>query len=163
MELGSFVPQYESWYSKALAVASQLTLSRLTEFKEAYRHEKRRELELNNYSISDYLLGMRGKRNDQPLFNAASAFRARMLRQVGLVHAATQIAPSILRDIKGTLRAELFNSDLATAKELLKAKPIRAAGVVCGVVLEFHLSGCCNAHNVKSTKKNPGISDLMSF
>jgi hypothetical protein len=54
----------------------------------------------------------------------------------------------------------LFDSEIATARELLKNKFLRAAGAVVGVVLEKHLRQVCDDHAIKITKKDPGISDL---
>jgi hypothetical protein len=71
-----------------------------------------------------------------------------------------EAAPSVLRDIRLTLRAELLDSDIHAARNLLEAGHLRSAGIVCGVVLETHLRSVCERHNVKVTKKDPGISDL---
>jgi hypothetical protein len=160
MVLGEFAPRYETWYSKALSAITQIAPSRLAEFKEAYRHEKRREITYDTYAISDFLLGLRVRFRGELTFNPVQAFGVKLLRQVGIVSAATHLAPSALRDIKAVLRAGLFDSDLDAARALLKAQHLRSAGVVCGVVLEAHLKGCCFVHQVKITKKSPGISDL---
>ena len=37
---------------------------------------------------------------------------------------------------------------------------LRAAGAICGVILEKHLAKVCLNHNVKITKKDPTISVL---
>ena len=160
MELGEFAPRYETWYSKALSGVTQISPLRVTEFKEAYRHEKRREVTYDTYAISDFLLGLRVRLHGELTFNPTQAFAVKLLRQVGIVTAAINLAPSVLRDIRAMLRAELLDSDLDAARALLKAQHLRSAGVVCGVVLESHLKGCCTVHQIKITKKSPGISDL---
>ena len=160
MVLGEFAPRYEIWYSKALSAVTQIAPLRLTEFKEAYRHEKRKEITYDTYTISDFLLGLRIKFHGELTFNPIQAFGVKFLRQVSIVAAAIHLAPSVLRDIKAILRAELFDSDLDAARALLKAQHLRSAGVVCGVILEAHLKGCCAVHLIKITKKSPGISDL---
>ena len=58
------------------------------------------------------------------------------------------------------LQAELLDSDLAAARELKKAKHLRSAGVISGVILESHLKSVATRHSVTITKKNPTISDL---
>lgn len=62
-------------------------------------------------------------------------------------------------DIKKLVQADLFDSELATAQELLKKGFLRAAGAICGVVIEKHLAQVADSHNLKITKKDPTISD----
>ena len=52
-----------------------------------------------------------------------------------------------------------MDSDIASAKELSRAGHLRAAGVVCGVVLENHLQMVAEHHQITSRKKNIAISD----
>jgi hypothetical protein len=160
MSLGEFAPQYEVWYSKALSAVAQICPSRMPEFREAYRHEKRKEVTYDTYAISDYLIGLTVKFRGEPTFNKTSAFAVKLLRQIGIVHSAEQLAESVLFDIRGMLRAELLDSDLSAAKELLRAKHLRSCGMICGVVLETHLKSCCEAHGIKINKKDPGIADI---
>ena len=160
MSLGLFAPQCETWYTKALAAVTQIAPERLPEFKEAYRHEKRREVTYDTYAISDFLLGLQVKIGGRPVFNTREAFAVKLLRQVGIVVAAAEFAPSVLRDIRATLRAELLDSDLHAAQHLLRAGHLRSAGIVCGVILETHLRSICDRHSIKITKKEPGIADL---
>ncbi len=160
MQLGAFAPKYESWYTKALAAVTQIAPERLPEFREAYRHERRKEVTYDTYAVSDYLLGLQVKHYGEPAFNTRSAFAVKLLRQIGIVEAAAELAPSKLRDIRATLRAELLDSDLHAAQNLLKAGHLRSAGIVCGVVLETHLRSICDRHGIKLTKRDPSISDL---
>jgi len=57
------------------------------------------------------------------------------------------------------VQADLFDSELEAAKELNKKGFVRGAGAIAGVVLEKHLAQVCENHNVKVSKKNPGIND----
>jgi hypothetical protein len=57
------------------------------------------------------------------------------------------------------VQADLFDSELDSAKELNKNKFTRGAGAIAGVVLEKHLGQVLTNHNLKSTKKNASISD----
>ncbi len=59
----------------------------------------------------------------------------------------------------GVIQSELLDGELASARELLKGKHLRAAGAVAGVVLERHLASVCSAHAIGSKKKNPTISE----
>lgn len=160
VNIGAFGPKYEIWYTKALAAVTQVIPERLPEFRGAYREEKRRDISFSTFAISDFLLGMRVTRAGTPVFDTMQAFAGKMLRQVGIVIAATEAAPSVLRDIRATLRAEILDSDILAARDLLKAGHIRSAGVVCGVVLETHLRGICDRRGLTIAKKDPGIADL---
>ena len=65
-----------------------------------------------------------------------------------------------LFDIRQLVQADLFDSDLDAADELVKKKFTRAAGAVAGVVLERHLAQVCDNHIIKIAKRSPVISDL---
>jgi hypothetical protein len=160
MKLGSFAPLYEAWYTKALFAVGQICPQRLPEFREAYRHEKRKTVTYDTYAVSDFLIGLTVTLGGNPTFNKTNAFATKLVRQVGIVHAAEELAVSVLFDIRGMLRAELLDSDLTAAKELLRAKQFRSSGMICGVILETHLRSCCDAHGVKIPKKDPSIGDL---
>lgn len=55
-------------------------------------------------------------------------------------------------------RADLFDSELDAASELLKAF-LRACGDMCGVVFEKHLAQACIQHGISLKKKSPTIND----
>lgn len=57
------------------------------------------------------------------------------------------------------MQADLFDSELAESKVLCKNGYYRAAGAVCGVILENHLGEVCNTHHVSISQKNPSISN----
>ena len=67
---------------------------------------------------------------------------------------------SSLFDIRLLVQADLFDSELDAAKELLRQNFTRAAGALAGVVLERHLGQVCENHSVKIGKKTTGISNL---
>lgn len=67
---------------------------------------------------------------------------------------------SSIFEIRQIVQADLFDSELSSARELLNNRFLRGAGAIAGVVIEKHLAQVCSDHNVKITKKNPGISDL---
>ena len=58
------------------------------------------------------------------------------------------------------MQADLFDSELDSARELLKKGFLRGAGVLSGVVLEKHLSQVCANHKISIRKKKPTISDF---
>jgi hypothetical protein len=67
-----------------------------------------------------------------------------------------------LFDIKQIVQADLFDSELESAKELSKNKFYRAAGAVAGVVLEKHLSQAVENHNLSLNKKNRQLTITMN-
>ena len=159
-DLGALALEYEPWYTKALAVISQIIPERVEDFRSAYRLEKRKEITPETYTISDYLMGMELKTlSGEPLFDINQVYMVKLLRQLSILKAAADIAPSVLRNMRAVVRAELIDDDIEVAKDLLKAGHLRSAGVVCGVVLESHLRDVAARHGIKLKKRNPSISD----
>ncbi len=79
--------------------------------------------------------------------------------QVEMLDSAKLRFESSLLDIRQILRADLFDSEIESARELLSNGFLRAAGAVAGVVAEKHLEQVCESHNVsiKTKTKNPTI------
>jgi hypothetical protein len=137
---GSFGSQYQRWYSQALRVVEQLLPDRYDEFRELYRLDKRPTvLDIGHYRISDYVQGSRVMQYEAEAFDAAGVALSQLMLQLNILESATDRLDSALADIRGTLEAGLLDDELDTAQELLKAKHLRSAGVVAGVVLERHL------------------------
>ena len=68
----------------------------------------------------------------------------------------------VKHDIKNntmTISRLISSGEYDSAKELCKKGFYRAAGAICGVVIEKHLSEVCTQHQIKVTKKNPTIND----
>ncbi|RMF92143.1 MAG: hypothetical protein D6734_12945 [Candidatus Schekmanbacteria bacterium] len=153
--------EYQDWYTKALAVVRQLIPDRLKEFEELYKIEKRKEIDYTTYTISDYLLGLSVTRGiyKEEIVNPEIAFISKFQQQLAILRSAYARLDSILSDITGVLRADLFDNEIDAARSLLKAKHLRAAGTVAGVVLENHLSTVCNNHQISIKKKSPTIAD----
>jgi|WetSurMetagenome_2_1015567.scaffolds.fasta_scaffold51948_2 hypothetical protein len=155
-----FRSQYEQWYSEALEVIRQILPNRLDDFKKHYKYEKRKALNYEHYALSDYMIGMvkLDYKND-PVFDINDAAITKFSIQVLILQSAQERFKSSLFDIKSLLRADLFDSELDSSRELLKNGFLRAAGAVAGVVLEKHLLEVCANRNIKFNKKNPGISN----
>jgi len=58
------------------------------------------------------------------------------------------------------VKADLFDSELDSAKELAQKGFLRDAGAIAGVVLEKHLAQVCTNHSLSIRKKDPNIGDL---
>jgi len=153
--------EYQNWYTKALAVIRQLMPERLNEFEALYKIEKRKDIDYSTYTISDYYLGVRVTRGiyKEEVVNPETAFVSKFLQQLAILKSVYTHLDSLLSDITGVLRADLFDNEIDAARSLLKAKHLRAAGTVAGVVLENHLSTVCDNHQIRIRKKNPTIAD----
>lgn len=148
--------EYQNWYTKSYRVISQIIPERLQEFESLYKSDpKRKELSYANYTISDYLISIantgrgRGPKDAIPKMDIQSK----------ILNSARERFKSSLFDIKEILQADIYDSELETAKELNKKGFTRAAGAVAGVVLEKHLAHVCSIHQIKIKKANPSISD----
>ncbi|EPO1886675.1 hypothetical protein ACT7FV_002900 [Citrobacter freundii] len=148
--------EYQKWYTKSYRVISQIVPERKSEFEMLYKADpKRKELSYANYTISDYMISIvngartRGPKDAIP----------KMEIQSKILNAARERFKSALFDIKEILQADIYDSELETAKELNKKGFIRAAGAVAGVVLEKHLAHVCSTHQIKIKKANPSISE----
>lgn len=154
-----FSLHYEPWYTKALSAITALTPERAADFRDAYRVNHRKEINCATYTISDYLANLVVRSGKEPAFDTSRVFVSKMMGQLGIVQAAADIAPTVLHDVRTALRAELLDSDLDAALELLGAGFLRSAGVVCGVVLESHLRSVADRHSISIRKKHAGIGD----
>lgn len=161
-KLPQFSSLYQGWYSEALAVIKQLLPDRLPDFVRQYEKPKtpRKSIDFENYTIEDAIQGLHITRGwDKEVVVSASAAVPRFRQQLEILKAVRQRFSSSLFDIRQLVQADIFDSELESAKELLKHKFIRAAGALGGVVLEKHLAQVCDSHQVKIAKKNPSVSD----
>lgn len=161
-KLPQFNTAYEAWYSECLAVIRQVLPDRLADFKEHFEIPKsRKEITYATYRIQDALKGLRVTRPpyDQVVVDDKAAL-PHFQQQYAILKAATKRFDSSLFEIRQLVQADLFDSEIESARHLLKNKFLRAAGAIAGVVLEKHLRQVCTDHAVKVTKKNPGINDL---
>ncbi|WMT89275.1 hypothetical protein [Pelagibacterium sp. H642] len=161
-KLPDFKRGYQAWYSKAQAVIKQVMPNRLLDFMSYFDVPKgRKEITFQNYMIRDYLQGLiitRGWEKEVIVDGAAAI--PEFNQQLDMVKAAKATLESTLMDLKAVLQADLFDTEIDTAGALAKAGYFRAAGAICGVVLEKHLLQVCAVHGVTIRKKNPGISEL---
>jgi len=161
-KLPSFNVGYEAWYSESLAFLRQVLPDRLNDFREHFEAPKnRKNITSASYRIQDALNGLRVTRSpyDEVVVDHAAAI-PHFQQQLAILKAAHKRFQSSLFEIRQLVQADLFDSEIDGARELLKSKFLRAAGAIAGVVLEKHLRQVCDDHRIKITKKNPGINDL---
>jgi len=159
--LPPFKAAYQAWYSEALVLLTQLLPERVDDFRRLYDKPKgRKEITFENYHIEDYLQGLCVTRYGDEVVVDSSAAIPRFAQQTAILAAAKKRFESSLFEIRQLVQADLFDSEIESARELLKNRFHRAAGAIAGVVLEKHLSQVCTDHRVKVPKKHPTIGDL---
>jgi hypothetical protein len=159
MEKCEFKREYNSWYNESIALIKQLIPERLDDFQSYYKREKRKEITYETYTISDYLIGYQTSRFGEVIVSRTYAIY-KYEQQYYIVRSLKDRFASSLYEIRQLLQADVFDSEIDAAKELCKKGFYRAAGAICGVVLEKHLFEVSVQHQIKVTKKHPAINDL---
>ena len=158
--LFSFYQKYQGWYSEALSLIKKILPDHLDDFKSYYEYPRaRKNITGENYMIKDFLQGLTFVQNGEINFGSGSAFMA-FTQQLNIVNAARKNLNSALMSLTEILQADLFDSEIDSAKALAKSGHLRASGTICGVVIEKHLSHVCDSHAINIRKKKPTISDL---
>ena len=157
-EILDFKQGYQSWYSEALICVKQLLPDRLKDFTELYKS-----------ILSDYLLESKIIRPSSiqeisfvSMFDSVMENEAipKFRQQLEIVNSIKKRFESSLFDIKQLVQADLFDSELDSARELNRKGFTRGAGAIAGVVLEKHLAQVCENHDIGIKKKDPSINDL---
>lgn len=156
----SFKSNYNAWYNESLALVRQLVPDRFVDFKQYYKYEKRKEFTHATYSISDYLDGLIKKDLSGRVVLGTTEVLKKYEQQFSILKSLEKRFDSSLYEIRQLLQADLFDSEIEVSKELSSKGFYRAAGAVCGVVLEKHLVEVCSSHEIQIKKKAPHISDL---
>lgn len=155
-----FKTEYEKWYSESLSLLRGILPDRVQDFKNLYEIPKgRKSADYANYVIEDYLINLRVTHGGSVKVKPEAAI-PKLQRQTAILSAAEARFESSLFEIRQLVQADLFDSEIESARELLKNQFLRAAGAIAGVVLEKHLRQVCDDHSVSIGKKNPGIGDL---
>jgi hypothetical protein len=150
-----FNKEYQRWYTEAHAVVEHVIPARLREFGELYQgNGKRKSINVETFNIQDWMLGRRSEQ-----FDDSGVVLAKFITQMEIMRSSFARFESSLFDIKQLLQADLFDSELAAARALLKNGFLRGAGALTGVVLERHLGQVCTKHRLAVRKRNPSISD----
>lgn len=159
-DLPKFRIAYQSWYSESLALIKQLMPDRLNDFVRHYEKPKnRKEIGFENYRIEDALQGLRVSQLGETIADAVAAL-PHLEQQIAILVSIKRRFESSLFEIRQLVQADLFDSELDAARELLKSRFARAAGAIAGVVLEKHLAQVCANHSLRIAKKHPSIADL---
>ena len=150
-----FILEYETWYSKSLIYIKKINNDRVEDFKCLYKLEKRKEITYSTYAIADALNGVCVPvRHITPV----SAY-SKIIQQVSILKATKELLRAKVYQLQELLQADIFDNELSSAKELNKKGFYRAAGAICGVVLEEHFQNLLDKHDISISKKNPTIND----
>lgn len=153
-----FKSKYNEWYNESISLIRQLIPERLSDFQSYYKIDKRKEITCATYTISDYLIGIEISKLGEVVVSRTNVL-CKFEQQFHIVVSLKNRFESSLYDIKQLLQADVFDSEIDSAKELCKKGFYRAAGAICGVVIEKHLCEVCGQHQIKVTKKHPVIND----
>lgn len=161
-KLPKFRSEYQAWYSESLALVRQILPDRLDDFVSHYEYPRvRKNITFENYMIRDYLQGLHVTRGvHEEVVVDSSAAIPEFTQQLNIVKAAKTTLGSALIDLTSVVQTDIFDSELDSARALAKAGFLRAAGAICGVVLEKHLRQVCDNHAIVIRKKNPAISNF---
>lgn len=159
IEKETFKDKYNSWYNESLSVIHQLIPERLNDFKSYYKIEKRKSIVYETYTISDYLINLVTENGWGTIELGRKSVISKFEQQLYIVFSLKDRFKSSLYEIKQLLQADLFDSEIEAARELLKNGFLRASGAMCGVVLERHLNQVCQNHDISFNKKSLHISD----
>ena len=153
--LPNFREEYQSWYSEALALVKQVLPDRVDDFLSYYEYPRvRKIITYENYMIRDYLQGLQVRKGGVNPVNGSAAI-PEFAQQLNIVKAAKEVLQSTLIDLTSVLQADLFDSEVDSARALAKYGFFRAAGAICGVVIEKHLKHVCDMHMIVIKRKRP--------
>jgi hypothetical protein len=155
-----FRHKYQAWYSESKTLIKKLLPDRFDDFVRAYEKPKtRKSVEYGNYVIEDFLISLKVTRVGEVIVGPKAALQV-YLQQLRILESVKERFKSSLFDIEQLVQADLFDSEIESAKQLSKNKFYRAAGVICGVILEKHLIQICQNHSIKINRSKPTINDL---
>jgi hypothetical protein len=161
---GTFEREYQRWYTEASVLIRQLLPDRLAEFQELYKGDgKRKKITTETYCIQDWLNGVLSGSQHMTriqLFNEQAYITRRFKTQKAILEAVQSRFESSLYDIRQLVQADLLDSEIDAARELIKSGFLRAAGAVAGVVLEKHLGQVVQNHSLPLRKQHPTIGDF---
>ncbi len=158
-KLPSFGLDYQKWYSKSYLVIKQFLPDRLSDFVSLYKLDKRKEIDYSTYTISDALIGITLRNSFGEIKISPKSVISKFEQQITIIDSVLAVLDSNLINIQQLVQADIFDSEIDSAKELLKKGFVRAAGAICGVVLEKHFSTVLDSHSLSISRKDPTIND----
>lgn len=158
LKKATFRDRYQKWYNSSLAAVKQFLPDRVEDFVSAYHRDIKKGNAIAGYGIEDYLLGL--VLTSYSIERNHNIIIRKFDMQFEIVNSLPDRLDSSLFEIQQLVEADLFDSEIDAAAMLAKRGFLRAAGAVCGVVLEKHLKSVAASHGLKISKKAPSINDL---
>lgn len=158
-KLGSVSAVYQTFYTQGLRVVSALAPERTSDFESLYKRKSGSLKQASDYTISD---GFRGIRRIGGGFSPNTALGL-MQSQIDILVAIRDSLGSSLFEIEQTLRMDLFDTEIESARHLKERGHLRAAGALLGVILEDHLKSVSKQRGFTTRKKAPSIADYNEF
>ena len=152
---------YQNWFTATSALLKGFSPDRHADFIDHYyADKKRKEVTYEKYKIEDWMIGLTVSFGGRPVFDKNNSFFTRFQQQILILESALESFDYIVESISDVIQADLFDTELDAAEDLLKKNHLRAAGIIAGVVLEGHLKSICAKHDIRSRKKKPTLSDF---
>ena len=155
-----FFRGYQDWYSTALSVVRVVGPDRLEEFEQMYSPTRKPDARVTalTYGISDWLMSFELPAPDTKYSRGTAT--AKFSRQVAILQSCVTRLNSSAANLRATILASLFDSEIDAAQHLLDNGHGRAAGAVAGVVLEAHLQSVCSARGVSTGRRKKTLGNL---
>lgn len=151
----SFSYKYQDWYTSSIKILEIFAPERKKEFIDQYESKTSRP-DLMTYTLSDALRGVHNMSNS---INPFCAFN-RLKLQCEIMYSIKGVLENQFNKIRETIQKQIFDSEIDSAEYLFDSKLLRAAGAICGVIIEKSLLNLANVNSIHITKKKPHISDL---
>lgn len=151
---------YHEWYAMAYRIVNRFLPERTDEFRRYYEVDtKRKEFGYSTYVIQDYFRGVAPSDYKYPKFNTKERSFICLANQLAILNSIYTNIDTYIFDLDASIYYGYQEDELDAAKTIIKVN-IRAAGALCGVVIEKHLKRLLDQHKLKCIKKNPGINEL---
>lgn len=148
--------RYQKWYTPAEELIRIALPSRYDEFCEYYRRPNRKERNRESYCLSDFFRGV-GLSNWKRIRLEGVALEL-FLVQLDIMSSLDSKLEFVVSDLNALVQANILDSEIDAAEELLRSGYLRASGTMAGVVVERHLASCATNAGLKTRKKRPTIS-----
>ena len=136
---------YQQWYTESSPIVKQLIHDRFDEFSESYFQDD-----------LDALLSIPREEG----LNPSNAVLLKMRRQCLILMASKSQLDGAVSNLRQIVQADLFDSELDAARELLDKGFTRAAGALAAVALERSLNDLMDDNGITFNSPKPTIGSM---
>ena len=144
---------YQVWFSKSNKIVELLLPERYQEFIGYYYDSKIKESYFDKVKIQLFLSGFFWNNE----VDETKTIKTLFSQQLAILKSCKEILNSKFNNIQYEMFIELNETELDTAKSLLKIN-LRASGCIAGVVLEKYLKSLLNKYNPNHGKKDKELT-----